>query len=80
MSYRHGTYTAYARHGCRCDHCTTYQRTRVKKNRLDRLARDTGHGKRAMYDAGCRCDSCRATRLAAYQREKRNDYWSRRTG
>jgi len=71
MSYRHGTYTAYARHGCRCDHCTTYQRDRVKRNRLARFTSGSlTHGNRSSYDAGCRCNACFATRRAAYPRER----------
>mgnify|MGYP007115078499 CR=1 FL=1 len=63
MSFVHGTYVAYARHGCRCDRCATAQRDRVRRNRADRLA--TGrlnHGTRSARDAGCKCPPCIETR------------------
>ena len=67
MSYRHGTYTAYARHGCRCDACRAYQNARVARNRADRLAGGRlTHGTRSAYDAGCRCDACYQARRVAY--------------
>jgi hypothetical protein len=74
MSYRHGTYTAYFRHWCRCDACRTYQADRIRRIRADQLA--TGrlsHGLRSAYDAGCRCEPCRTVkRLAdARYRERR---------
>lgn len=59
----HGTYSRYARQGCRCATCKERQRQRVAANRADRLA--TGrlnHGTRSAYDAGCRCKDCRRAR------------------
>jgi hypothetical protein len=51
-SYVHGTYTAYARHGCRCDLCRAYQNERVRRNRADRLAAGRlTHGRRSTWDA-----------------------------
>lgn len=67
MSYRHGTYASYARHGCRCDLCAEYQRSRVKRNRMRRLATGVTHGNRSSYDAGCRCNLCREARRDAYR-------------
>lgn len=70
-SYTHGTYTAYARHGCRCDPCRTRQNDRVRANRaarLERVGRLT-HGIRSTYDCGCRCTKCQACRSAISRRE-----------
>lgn len=66
---RHGTYTAYARWDCRCRECVAYQNDRVRRNRAERKA--TGrlsHGTRSAWDAGCRCESCLATKRSAEQR------------
>jgi hypothetical protein len=66
-SYVHGTYTAYAHHGCRCDLCRAYQNERVRRNRAERLAAGRlTHGRRSTWDAGCRCDECRAVHRAAH--------------
>ena len=70
MSGDHGTYSMYARKGCRCDDCREYQRARVAKNRADRLASNRlNHGSRSSYDAGCRCKLCRETRTNAAKGE-----------
>lgn len=73
-SYTHGTYTAYARHGCRCDRCRAYQNERVAKNRRERLeAGRLSHGTASAWDAGCRCDACRQRhdqRHRAYRQSK----------
>lgn len=59
----HGTYTMYARNGCRCESCREYQNSRVRRNRADRLEnRRLAHGTRSAYDAGCRCVHCRNRR------------------
>lgn len=66
----HGTYTQYAIIGCRCDECREYQRCRVARNRLERLTRGiVNHGVRSSYDAGCRCDACKAARSLASRYE-----------
>jgi hypothetical protein len=74
----HGTYTTYAREGCRCAKCATQQRERVRRNRAERLASSRlNHGTRASYDCGCRCEPCRDARKAAYPAEnavKRQQY------
>lgn len=71
----HGTYSRYGRSGCRCATCTTRQRERVARNRAERLvvllSTPVGHGSRSSYDAGCRCDRCKAARSAAYRRLER---------
>lgn len=68
----HGTYTMYARRGCRCDSCKEYQRARVAKNRSDRLKTgNLSHGTRSAYDAGCRCMDCKVVRSLANQAEKK---------
>jgi hypothetical protein len=65
----HGTYVAYARRGCRCTRCSTYQAERVARNRAERKARGVEkHGVRSSYDAGCRCDECKWARRNAYLR------------
>lgn len=72
-SYTHGTYTGYYWHKCRCSKCTEYQRTRVARNRADRLASGRlSHGTRSAYDAGCRCEPCLAVRVDADR-----DYYAR---
>lgn len=74
MSYRHGTYTAYARHGCRCDSCREYQRARVAASRAARLASgNVNHGS-AGWDDGCRCETCTQTHRRRYA-----DYYKRMT-
>lgn len=63
---RHGTYSAYAYSGCRCTKCVDYQRTRVAKNRADRLTSGRlSHGTCSAYDAGCRCEPCTVIRAEA---------------
>jgi len=72
MSHVHGTYTAYARVGCRCDRCRNYQNERVKKARAERLAEGrVAHGT-AGWDDGCRCNTCTTSHRAAYR-----DYYER---
>ena len=69
LSARHGTYAMYYRGNCNCRRCREYQRQRVARSRAERLA--TGrlsHGTRSAYDAGCRCDPCKAARREAYLR------------
>jgi hypothetical protein len=71
VSYVHGTERAYARERCRCATCREYQRTRVARNRAERAAAPASHGTRSTYDAGCRCDECKAARAEAYERLER---------
>ena len=62
----HGTYTMYGKRGCRCAECREGQRARVARNRAERLAAGRlTHGTRSAYDAGCRCQWCKAERRAA---------------
>jgi hypothetical protein len=69
--WRHGTYSRYFRGGCRCPECVAYQRSRVARNRAERVeAGRLNHGTRSAYDAGCRCPACRARRVRAYLLEK----------
>lgn len=66
---QHGTYTRYARMGCRCPMCREYQRAKVERSRAARLAAGSlSHGTRSAYDAGCRCSDCSAARRDAYKR------------
>jgi len=72
VSYIHGTYSAYARHGCRCVACVEYQNGRNARNRADRLANGRlNHGKRSAYDAGCRGPECIQVRVEGYRRLER---------
>lgn len=74
MSYRHGTYVAYAKHHCRCDKCREQQRSRVARNRKDRKKSGRlNHGTRSAYDCGCRCASCLAIRAEIYERESKGE-------
>lgn len=52
--------------GCRNDPCRDAHRRYVTRTR--QVTR-TPHGRRARYDAGCRCPLCRAARSAAYRAE-----------
>ena len=70
----HGqSYTLYARRGCRCDKCRAFQAARVAANRADRLTRLAVHGIRSSYDAGCRCEPCKAARREAGRLARERD-------
>ena len=68
MSMVHGTYTAYARWGCRCDRCRQYQNERVARGRADRLTAGRIQHGRTGWDDGCRCDICRDAHQIALHR------------
>ena len=74
MSHTHGTYKAYAIHGCRCDRCREYQNARVAKSRADRLASGRINHGSAGWDDGCRCDVCTTNHRTRYA-----DYYERMT-
>ena len=69
---QHGTDYRYTRLGRRCPMCVENHRARIAAERKARLdAGRLNHGTRSAYDAGCRCDECRAARRRAYERYER---------
>lgn len=70
---RHGANT-YKRGECRCEVCTAAHRDWTRAYRKARFESGSfTHGKRASYDAGCRCFPCRKAKYDAEQRPKATD-------
>jgi hypothetical protein len=60
---RHGLYSSYKNHGCRCDLCRAANAENGLKRRTERSLApdDPRHGKEATYlNYACRCDPCAA--------------------
>jgi hypothetical protein len=72
MSIKHGTSTAYAHNGCRCDECRAYQNGRVRASRAKRLAEGRVNHGTAGWDDGCRCETCTHAHRSRYA-----DYYQR---
>jgi hypothetical protein len=84
---RHGKYTTYCNHGCRCPACREAWRVYVneKNHRLGRhrtwgeylaqLAQQTPppHGTESRYTKGCRCEECVRAATEARKRRRRSD-------
>lgn len=81
---KHGTYTAYLKHGCRCDECKLKMQQKSNKYyKSDReFFKNTGtfktqkvqHGSYTSYKKyGCRCAKCREF-IASKHREKVSGY------
>jgi len=83
---RHGKYSTYSNHGCRCDACreawneyyTSYRRARGQKPLAQYHAETMRHGP-TRYRKGCRCDVCRgaSARQKAEQRARNPEYVAR---
>lgn len=69
----HGSSHAYLRRKCRCDICRLAHNERIARGRRKRLHAlidgTAPHGVRASYDAGCRCNRCKQTRVDANKKD-----------
>jgi hypothetical protein len=75
---RHGKYTTYNNHGCRCSECrNAWNVYNTEKNhrlghtrpREQYLAESSHHGWKR-YRKGCRCEVCRAASAAQKRRQR----------
>jgi 5-methylcytosine-specific restriction endonuclease McrA len=70
---KHGLYSTYTNHKCRCDDCLAanraYKREWAKRQTKKELQPDSDrHGTRNGYRDGCRCEPCRAANREASRR------------
>lgn len=72
MTVKHGTWTGYVHHRCRCDDCraaNAREHVRLRAQRTPEMARE--HGTYSTYNNyGCRCPLCAAAAIE-YQRCQR---------
>ena len=62
---RHGLYSSYQNHGCRCDLCRAANAEHKLRRRIERSLPpdDPRHGKETTYlNYACRCDPCTAAK------------------